>query len=848
MILLVINEKKTETDGRIICDVFSGDISVTKTGYISGDTKKMALNHDEIISTMKGIKFTFIDSGTIIIEHEDLTKIIANKKIVLGRSNNRRILAIQEVTPIKLNKVSLDKNKLYITTRTDIIKIDETYGVIPCAEKTLFIKKGFVWILNAAIDKKLLKQVIFSRRPKSPITKNELFVSKANASKYEICNNTKIVVNVTYRENQYYMFPEVYYNGLTGQKNDKQSILVDGKYYYRDVISERKINNILSNYEMVSPDVYAVSSGGIYHAIQTMINNGFEVYFNKKSVVVNDAAFSKIHIKNEIDWFAVEGNVVFDDESIGMSDLINANTQLLETNNSVLLMPDNVVKILNMVDSKGYIKKTPQAFIEMMDVADGHFDKKNMKNLFDNDLPLKISEELIKVLYDYQFDGVVWMKSLALKGYGGCLADDMGLGKTIQVLAFLMDEDIKDKFDTTILIVPKTLLGNWMAEFEKYQAGELKVSLYYGANRKVVSEAKVIITTYETFASDYEILCEHRFDLVILDEAQKVKNHSTKSRKLIKCFSVGKVLFAVTGTPYENDITELWSIMDLTNPGILGSLKSFYNKYSVENANGVITQLSEILSPFLLRRTKDEVLNQLPKKTKENIICIMDEEQQKIYNAMLLKIKRDLKKKTEPGAHKIHMLNGLTFLREICCHPQLINDKTLQKCNESIKLDVIEEIVHEAVRNNEKIVIFSQFTRFLGIIRDVLQEANIQSCYIDGKTVDRQNEIKRFEENDRYVFLISLKAGGFGINLTNAKKLIICDPWWNPAVERQAEDRIYRIGQTDDVIVYRLITKSTVEEKIQQLKEVKDEMGDLIFENMKELSDLEMDEIAKMLE
>ena len=566
---------------------------------------------------------------------------------------------------------------------------------------------------------------------------------------------------------------------------------------------------------------------------------------NQKKLHIYDEAFKQVQINSGIDWFELDGNIQFDNDSIKIADLIGSDDFYVEGRNRMILVPDNISSILKVADINGHIEKTANNYTFLVEnTQDNIFDTSAIKNLFDEDVPLKLSDEMFGILYDYQFDGVVWLKSVVMHGYGGCLADDMGLGKTLQILSLLSDEDVRHKYKKILIIVPRTLLGNWVAEYEKFFGNRYKMDIYYGDNRKINSEIDVYITTYGMVVNDYEFLTD--FDLFVLDEAQKIKNVVSKTRKIIKRISVGKTVIAATGTPYENNVSELWSIMDIVNTGMLGTHKEFCERYLNTEDQNLITELSHKVSPFLLRRTKNEVLEDLPQKKIQNIYCMMDTKQQKLYNAMLIKIKKDLHSISEPGAKKLQMLNGLTFLREICCHPKLIQDAQYQKCTESTKLNIIVDLVKDSIDENEKIVVFSQFTRFLGIIADELKRENIEYCYIDGQTQNRQKEIEEFEDESKKVFLISLKAGGFGLNLTNAKRLIISDPWWNPAVERQAEDRIYRIGQTDDVTIYRLIVKNTVEEKIEVLKNTKDEVGDLLFANVKEITDLTPEELLKM--
>lgn len=845
MILLLIDERATEIEGNVVFNIYSGEMTITKAGNLSGKYKKISNEEVEKLSVLLDKhEFYWTGQHSVSANIEKLFK-LKNKEIIVGYEHNRKIIVLSDKNKISLKNLSLDKNKLFLVHGTDVIKLEEKHHVFLCGKYTICLIKNRLYAISGKIDKKVLKQVIFSKRPKSEIGMGDLFVKHNDANTYLTCKDVKIQIEIIPKKHKIYALPQVLYFGHQAKIHSEKTVLIDGDIYYRDYISERKIKVFFKAYEMTSPDIYIIPSNKIYHEIKKMIENGFEVVMNQKKLHIYDEAFKQVQINSGIDWFELDGNIQFDNDSIKIADLIGSDDFYVEGRNRMILVPDNISSILKVADINGHIEKTANNYTFLVEnTQDNIFDTSAIKNLFDEDVPLKLSDEMFGILYDYQFDGVVWLKSVVMHGYGGCLADDMGLGKTLQILSLLSDEDVRHKYKKILIIVPRTLLGNWVAEYEKFFGNRYKMDIYYGDNRKINSEIDVYITTYGMVVNDYEFLTD--FDLFVLDEAQKIKNVVSKTRKIIKRISVGKTVIAATGTPYENNVSELWSIMDIVNTGMLGTHKEFCERYLNTEDQNLITELSHKVSPFLLRRTKNEVLEDLPQKKIQNIYCMMDTKQQKLYNAMLIKIKKDLHSISEPGAKKLQMLNGLTFLREICCHPKLIQDAQYQKCTESTKLNIIVDLVKDSIDENEKIVVFSQFTRFLGIIADELKRENIEYCYIDGQTQNRQKEIEEFEDESKKVFLISLKAGGFGLNLTNAKRLIISDPWWNPAVERQAEDRIYRIGQTDDVTIYRLIVKNTVEEKIEVLKNTKDEVGDLLFANVKEITDLTPEELLKM--
>ena len=847
MILLLINEKDSEKEGNIVCNVFSGKINVTKTGNVSGQYKKACDEEiEELSSLFSGYGVYRIGQNIVSVSLEELmdTKV---DTIIWGYEKNRKVVVLNKKNSISLDNISLEKNKLFIIHNTDVIKIEEKNHLFTCGNSTICLVKNEIFMISAVVDKKVLKRVIFSRRPKNEICLADLFSIEENVDSYLTCEDVKIQVEIHQKRRQLLAEPNVLYFGSIVKVNSEKTVLINGDLYYRDYTSEKKVKDFFKTFEMISAGTYIVPVRDVYSVVRNMIECGFEVIFNQKKLNIYDDAFKTIKVSSGIEWFELSGDVQFDNDSIRIADLIGNGDFYIEGKNQVILVPENIKSILEVSDLEGHIEKTPGNYAFLVENSDKNlFDVSAFKHIFDVDTVLKLAENMFSILYDYQFDGIVWMKSLIMHGYGGCLADDMGLGKTLQILSLLSDEDVHDKYSRALIIAPRTLLGNWISEYEQFFSDVHNIDIYYGDKRQFDDDVDVYITTYGMVISDYDSFIDKDFDLIILDEAQKIKNVESKTRKLIKKLSVGKVVIAATGTPYENNLSELWSIMDVANPGMLGPFKSFSDRYMNTDDEGVIAELGNKVSPFLLRRTKEEVLECLPQKNIENVYCIMESRQQKLYNAMLIKIKKDLKSINEPGMKKLQMLNGLTFLREICCHPGLINDNQYKKCKESAKLDIIKDLIEESIEEKEKIVIFSQFTRFLGYIVEILEREHIDYCYIDGQTSNRQQQIDDFALDDKKAFLISLKAGGFGLNLTNAKRVIIADPWWNPAVERQAEDRIYRIGQTEDVIVYRLIVKNSVEEKIDILKNAKDEIGNVLFENVQDMSELDAEQILTL--
>ncbi|MCX7432074.1 MAG: DEAD/DEAH box helicase [Planctomycetia bacterium] len=438
-------------------------------------------------------------------------------------------------------------------------------------------------------------------------------------------------------------------------------------------------------------------------------------------------------------------------------------------------------------------------------------------------------------LRHYQREGLGWLSFLERMGLGGCLADDMGLGKTIQVLAMFIRRQTMlttggIAHRPSLVIVPKSLVFNWIEEARKF-APSLRVLNYTGNTR--VDEAgsladhDIILTTYGTLRRDIINHREIEFDYVVLDEAQSIKNASSQAAKACRLLRARHRL-ALTGTPVENHIGELWSIFEFLNPGQLGSATRL--KRFLAGGRTSSDVVARAVRPYLLRRTKKQVLSDLPEKTEQTLYCELGEEQRKVYDELREHYRLELSGRIGRmgiGRSRIAVLEALLRLRQTACHPGLVDPARLDE--PAAKLDTLLEQLSEVIDEGHKVLVFSQFTSFLSIVRRHLDERGITYEYLDGKTTDRQARVQRFQEDaDCRLFLVSLKAGGQGLNLTAADYIYILDPWWNPAVEAQAVDRAHRIGQTRRVFAYRLIARDTVEEKIVALQDRKRELAESI--------------------
>ena len=461
-------------------------------------------------------------------------------------------------------------------------------------------------------------------------------------------------------------------------------------------------------------------------------------------------------------------------------------------------------------------------------------------------------------LRKYQHDGLNWLNFLREFNFSGILADDMGLGKTVQTLAFILYEKEKSRLTTPVLVIaPTSLMGNWRREAEKFTPS-LKVFTYHGLDRhkkedKII-ENDIVITTYALAQRDKELLATYKWYYIILDEAQAIKNSKSKIAGALKHYKSDNRL-CLTGTPMENHLGELWSIYDFLMPGFLSSEKSFKENYrdpiEKDADNKIKAVLTKRISPFMLRRKKSDVVKELPAKTEMIRSTTFADEQAKLYETIRVTMEkrvREMIAQKGVGQSHITMLDALLKLRQVCCDPRLLNMDEAQKTNQSAKLDMAMELIDELLEEDRRILLFSQFTSMLKLIEERLNEKSIKYTKLTGQTRKRDEVIEKFQNGDVDVFLISLKAGGVGLNLTQADTVIHYDPWWNPAVENQATDRAHRIGQDRRVFVYKLIIEGSVEEKILELQNKKQALQDAVLSDKSDALGLSGDDIAKLLQ
>ncbi|MBX9680633.1 MAG: DEAD/DEAH box helicase [Gemmataceae bacterium] len=564
----------------------------------------------------------------------------------------------------------------------------------------------------------------------------------------------------------------------------------------------------------------------------------------------------EVAVKSGVDWFDLEGHVDFEGRSVPFPQLLTS----LRNKKKVVVLDDGTMGVLpeewlkkyallaGLGKSKGDALRFSKGQVGLLDALlaeqpeaafdDAFRQARERFRSFAGVQPAEAPADFCGELRGYQKEGLGWLHFLRDFGFGGCLADDMGLGKTVQVLALLAERAANRPPETprpSLVVVPKSLVHNWKDEAARF-APQLQVYAHHGSDRaksiKQWSKYDLVLTTYGTLRRDAALFAKARFDYGILDESQTVKNARTDQAKAVRLLRTQHRL-AMSGTPIENHLGELWSLFEFLNPGMLGSASVFGMVSSSGRgpASEAHALLSRALRPFLLRRTKAQVAKDLPEKTEQTVYCDLEPEQRKTYDELRDFYRASLAGKIAEmgwGKAKIVVLEALLRLRQAACHPGLIDRSRFAES--SAKLDVLLPQIRETVNEGHKVLVFSQFTSFLGIVRKHLDGEDIPYEYLDGKTPDRAARVERFQNDpDCKLFLISLKAGGVGLNLTAADYVFLLDPWWNPAVEAQAIDRAHRIGQNKPVFAYRLIARNTVEEKVLELQKTKRDLADAII-------------------
>lgn len=621
-----------------------------------------------------------------------------------------------------------------------------------------------------------------------------------------------------------------------------------------------------------------LEEGWFFDAFETWRSMGVEIFgfsqlknnrYNAHKANVN------VGITSGLDWFETSVQLSYGNQQVDLKQLQKAmknQSKFVTLNDGTLgMLPEEWIEKFSKFFRSGeisqnVIKTSKLNFNEIDELfeleqvdADLQLEISNYKARFQefNEIEsCEVPSTLNATLRDYQKQGLNWLNFLDEFNFGGCLADDMGLGKTIQIIAFILRQREKRTFNTNLIVVPTSLIFNWIKEIEKF-APSIKFKVLYGNDRvKNVddfNEYEIILTSYGTLLSDVYYIKNYRFNYIFLDESQAIKNPSSQRYKSVRLLS-SRNKIVLTGTPVENNTFDLYGQFSFACPGLLGNMTYFKDVYAIPIDKFKDTlrarELQQKINPFLLRRTKAQVATELPDKTEMVIYCEMGEEQRRVYDAYRDEFKAFLlaSKSKKKNMDTMYVLAGLTKLRQICNAPSLLNDASFYG-NDSAKLDVLLEEI-KAKSPYHKMIVFSQFVSMLELIKERLEHEGISFEYLTGQTKDREARVNNFQTNDTVkVFLISLKAGGVGLNLTEADYVYLVDPWWNPSVENQAIDRCYRIGQKKNVVAVRLITPNTIEDKIIQLQDSKKELvNDIVKTDESILKSIDKENLLALFE
>ena len=634
------------------------------------------------------------------------------------------------------------------------------------------------------------------------------------------------------------------------------------QYWQRDLAAEKVQAQLLRNQLPIGlPGSEWLLQGeqalALVNALPELVDAGVVIHWHQDSARLKslDEAALSLRIERRQDWFQVEGALALDEHQILDLRLIlrqmtpGQRTVQLDEKTS-LMLSDKLVERLTMLgamldEEQRINNKLAYPLTRLLSVITTEGDAAWQSLQQEWQQEVECPDELLTSLRDYQKDGVRWLATLAHHGFGACLADDMGLGKTLQALIVLR---MRQHLGPALVVMPKSVVTNWQEEVARF-APELDVVVFENpAEREgIIREAKagqVILVNYGMLGSLAEALKSRRWSSMVLDEAQQIKNAGTQRAKLLFQLD-GDFRLALSGTPIENHLGELWSLFTFINPGLLGSLGEFKRRFgkAVKDPQHMAL-LRAVISPFILRRLKQQVLTELPDKTEIIHHISLSPEERQLYEATRREVVQQVQ--SADGRALMHVLSGLTRLRRLCCSPELVMPEWSQT---SSKLDEAMALLEEAIDGGHRVLVFSQFVDLLSLLRARIEQKSWDYCYLDGgcSAKSRQDSILRFRHEAVPLFLISLKAGGTGLNLTQADTVLHLDPWWNPAVEDQASDRAHRMGQTQPVTVYRLVCEQTVEEKIVALHDEKRALADGLLSGQSEVRGLDVESLRALL-
>lgn len=787
-------------------EIFKGRNQYTKKGFHSGQLRKIEVLSDEFKDVL-----SYINKMNNVVQ-------IGKNKYLLGE------LIVEDI----IREIKNHSNAIYYRAKD----------------------KRLRYIRDVYIDDNMKEECIIYDEKKLLLVVSNRNFNKENSDelKQKQIYKDKSVIPILYlEENEMNIRGKLYfkYGNIEIASNSNIEHVDDEKGYWRNKKYEEKITEeliLLRAHKSVANEWRFSRTKKFYKLVSILLERGYKLYWGSNHKKVSNASVS-MSISYNMDWFSISGNLNIDNNNLLLSDALKhiKSNNYIEVDNNVVFLPKEILSLEKKIkrDGKIEISKSDVSLInniaEKLDINPNDYWSKIISY---EENEYKLDNKWKDILKTYQKDGVNWIFQIFNCGFSCCLADDMGLGKTIQAISFL-EMSINTRKSSGLIVVPKIVIENWKNEISKF-ASKLEPIMIYGAfdyslNLNVDSK-KILISTYETVVNHLDFFMKYEFSALILDEAHYVKNITSQRRKSITKIRT-KFKLALTGTPIENNLSELWSLMDLLNPGLLGHYRQFMRKYSdidIQEKHKKNEWLRKLIKPFILRRTKDEVLRDLPPKKEKIIYCEMDEHQRKLYNRILYSIKQDLSSKGSRFEifDNAIALKGLLYLREICDDPELLpielkQNSILNSCKEQVFLEFVKTVMD----SNKKIIVYSLFPRILSKLGNAVKKYGWPQFYIDGTTVNRQNLVDEFEKSDEGIFFISLKAGGVGLNLVSCQYVLLYEPWWNIAAEEQATNRIYRIGQEKPVFIYRFITKDSIEEKMHDLQIKKSELFHDIFHN-----------------
>ena len=757
----------------------------------------------------------------------------------LKKSEEGIILKTDEELPLRLNlkgDVFLYNNSIYLPSREQFRSFKQFYDILRENKEIEFKNDKASDVFNKVLPQLecITKDISLDQTLEKSIIKTDLVTEF-----YFDKSREKIWCDIKFKYGE--------------DKLDINKALQEEKFIIRDIKKEGEIYKSLEELKFFKQG-NRFMFGGDDSDIYNFLNNGFEKLKDIGEIYYSDRfkeqrIYKSQSIQGEIKGtedgyleFTFEIGTVEEDEFNSILKAFRDRRKFykLKNNSFIDLEDEKTIEFINLLDNisgDGKINSKSIKFhknraIFLNEVIDDNGfsfikGRENLKDISDklktlDNIDYKVPSTLNATLREYQITGFKWFKAISHLGFGGILADEMGLGKTIQTITFLLSE----KGKKTLIVTPTSLIYNWKNEFDNF-APTIKVQIIYGSKAERVSQLEniddydVVLTTYGTLRNDFTDYEDKIFDYCIIDEAQNIKNPLAQSTEAVKGINA-KVKFALTGTPIENNLIELWSIFDFVMPGYLYNKSRFQDRF-LNKKDNTFNDLKRFIQPFMIRRVKKEVMTELPEKIEKKFFVEMTKEQKKAYSTFVKDIKDKMENK-EFTDNKITIFSYLTKLRQLCLDPSIL----IEGYNGgSSKIDVAIDLIDQNIQSGHKILLFSQFTTVLKNIAKLLNQSSINYSYLDGSTKasDRIKMVNEFNNSkSKNVFLISLKAGGTGLNLTSADVVIHFDPWWNPAIEDQATDRAHRFGQENVVEVIKLIARGTIEEKVLAMQNNKKEL------------------------